>query len=464
MNIEDFHKMYWGNTGVKVTNYMYYYPIAIKRDRYYDHRDHEPFDPHYQVQVFGGGPKNITGRDVEKVYDSIDFEKFNMKKFTLGEYTFYGFGRTVESPKSYENQNFFKFGFYMEYHGLRTMLIKFEKEVYIKGDGKYTHIGTCYKRIEGLSSFLPLLENPDVKLETYDYKELCGTLTFQEKDKWHMIPSSGYPQKKGDYTWSTDDVGNVDLEFFVFQEVKNGIWKPSIELIRMLPIGDKVIKTKRGKLLDLGIHTVQLRNNVAFDIGQYYDLTGVEVKASKSVLTSFKNLRKFSKDEKGKGEILAKEKGEKLKRLAEIKADTYTLMQHGKVILKDVRSYDITEFFENKETSLFEQQAIIAGKKVFEASPELDKIFFGNYGIYTYTEMSGEKFAHFDDLEYINKLKGIKVPKRVITLFEHGEIEFPSYDKDCGDVCFDSGATYIGVGKDEDGVVFMFEETGDQGI
>jgi hypothetical protein len=285
-----------------------------------------------------------------------------------------------------------------------------------------------------------------------------------------MLPSSGYPQKKGEYEWSTDDVGDIDLEHFVKMETKDGVYKPSKDVIEILMGGysweyEKVLRQNRGiKLTDLGIHTVQFRNNANYSIDNFYDCTGIKLKASKSVLESYPDLRQYSENEKAKEELKAKEKAAEEARLAEIKADTYSLVQDGKVILKDVRSHVIEEYFEDKQNVVFTQQAISAAKVLFDAAPELDKIFFGKYGIYSYTELSGEKFADFEDIEYVNKLKGIKLPKRVVTLYNEGVAEFPYIDKYDTDVDFEKGATYVGVERFEDGEMELIYEDGDQGI
>ena len=69
--------------------------------------------------------------------------------------------------------------------------------------------------------------------------------------------------------------------------MENGIWKPSSVLLDKILIkgyqSGITIRKNRGKLLDLGVHTIQLRNNVAFDVSVYYDLTGVEVQEKKIV-------------------------------------------------------------------------------------------------------------------------------------------------------------------------------------
>ena len=159
MSIEEFHEMYWGNTAEYARNHMYY--------------RNKPFDvksPNYTSY----GDSKMTPYQIEMVYDSVNFDKFNMKKFTLGEYTFYGFGRTVSKPNSYENQDFFRFGFYMDYHGYRITLIRFEKEIFVADDGYDCGIGSYNKSYEGLVSFLSLLDNPDIVLEDYKLEELCG--------------------------------------------------------------------------------------------------------------------------------------------------------------------------------------------------------------------------------------------------------------------------------------------------
>ena len=66
-------------------------------------------------------------------------------------------------------------------------------------------------------------------------------------------------------------------------------------------------------------------------------------------------------------------------------------------------------------------------------------------------------------MEYINNLKGNKLPKRIVTLLNLGEISFPYFDKYDKNVDFETGATFIGVKKSGDSYTLVYED-GDQGI
>ena len=77
--------------------------------------------------------------------------------------------------------------------------------------------------------------------------------------------------------------------------------------------------------------------------------------------------------------------------------------------------------------------------------------------------MSGERFVRHEDFKGLNDLKGITLPKRLVSLYEAGGLELPCIDKDDSSFKFEPGATFVGVEK-KGGKIVMISEEGDQGI
>ncbi len=447
MDIKKFHELYWSDKITHIEGYLNYSVKPLER-RYNDRNPN--FDPHYSTLYNLG-----NAREMEKLFDKYEYvQSFHGKKFVLGDYTFYGYAGQTEHSDFYKGQTKTGFTFIMDYHGYRRYVMYFEKYIYDERAGIYK--GNYGKEYNGIQEFLDLLNDFDGDLIDYDMYEL---LNKDVKKKFILKPSQ-YPT-----TGNYKPIGEIDFDHFVMMETKDGIYKPSMEVTTKILDWEweRVLKAKTPKLKDLGIHTVQLRNNSAFSINDYYDLEGIEIKASKSTLKGYPKLLKYSKNDDIKTKI--KEENDIIKKQKELEIynDSYTLSQHGKVIFENIRSHEISNYFANKEYKDFELGIIKAGEKVFEAAPELTKIFFMTYGIYSYTELSGEKFASSENFESINKNKKITVPKRILTLISSGTIEPPTFDTDGKLFTFERGATYIGA-KIKNGKVVMITESGDQGI
>ena len=465
MNIEQFHNTYWFGNAFWLDDHMYYHEEKASKPTYWREEKEGVFDPHFSMNNFSKKlGKKFTPQDIEKIYDSIDWGKYAGKKFILGDYTFYGFTSATYRNDFYK-QDYIEHAIYLDYHGYRLKALKAQKSI------GYDKKKTYNKSFEGLEIMFQLLnDNPGVVLIDYNLEELIGSIGFIKKhtSEFGLTPTCYLQKKHPEYTWegAGEKIGKIDLDHFIKMDIKEGIYKPTNSIISKLLTYEnrEILKATITNLKDFGINTIKFSNNSNWDISQFYNLEGIEVKASKSVLSSYPNMRQFSNDEKAKAAIIAEEKLAEDNYKKAVAADTYTLMQNGKIILENVRSADISNYFENKEEKDFELLVIEAGKQCFKIAPELNKIFFGKYGIYSYTEMSGEKFADFEDLEQINSLKNIDLPKRLVKLISGGRIDVPYIDKYDKRLVFEKGATYIGAAKDENGSVVMIEENGDQGI
>lgn len=489
--IKNFHKDLWLNPNdLPYMSFRYYFSTKAN-DNYHD-RQKPNFDPFYNVSEYDNNiPKEFGtyGKTNDKVIsenmtynykliiDKYIGDKTKLtKKFSIGDYNFYIYfnsGVFKEDDSSVNNTGYQidEMSVYVEYHGFTHRILNLHKR-----DRKDKHKLT-YRSIEyeGYFTVLEFLKNAeDLVFEDYDFEDVFGQWEENYKSSLDTVTPEflcKYSKKKNEYRLSgysfEPSTNIVDLDFFIKMFTSNGIYKPNKRIFLNLNSFNNRPKSKVKSLKDLDVEIVQFQNNSAYDITKFYNLNGVTVKCSKSVLGQYQNLRKFYINKEVADDISKKENEEKIRRererKLEIANDTYTLYQFGVPILKDVRSYVIEEYFENRNDNVFETQAINEAKKIFNATSELDVIYFMHYGIYTYTEMSGEKFSNYEDLEYINKLKGNKLPKRIITLLDLEKISFPFFDTSDKNTDFDTGATFIGVKKVGDSYELVYED-GDQGI
>jgi hypothetical protein len=443
---------------------MYYYTKARQKPNYeLNIKRDGHFDPHYVVSNFTES-KVKTAQDVEEVYNSVDFERFNNKKFVLGDYTFYGCGRSVVLLDDGNSERKFEFSFYMDFMGFRKILIKFESYKYDKSSSR---VGDYGKSFKGYLEFLELLDSNDIELLDYELDELAGPYGVSELSncrEFHMTPTA-YRQVKG--SGYGENTGKIDIDYFIKLETIDGVYKPSGKMLKIIFNNfdnRNVLKSMNKKITSIGVHTIHFRKNTDFDIEEFYNLSGVEVKAPQSILNYREELLPYVKNDKMKAKIKAKKLAEEKARLKEIADDTFSLTQNGKTILGDVRSAEITEYIEAKESNKFELQVIAAGKQCFKVMPDLERIFFIQYGIYTMYEMAGEKFVHDEDLKNVNKLMDIKLSKKLIDKLNDGDICPPTFSEDDTSISFDKGASFIGAMINAHGDVSMIEESGDQGI
>lgn len=467
MTIDNFHNSYWFGDALWLNDHMYYNAKSYEKPSYWNEIDEGKFIPCYSMinssKKFG---RIFTPHDIERIFDSIDLSKYAGKKFIIGDYTFYGFQSDVYKD-SYENY-FIEQAIYMDYHGYRLKALKLTKSKCNENDNYKKKYSKSFEGLEIVFDFLR--DNQDVVLMDYELEELTGPIRFMLKPRseYGLTPSAYLANHHSIRKWegAVEKIGEIDLDHFIKMDITDGVYKPTKSIItKLLSYDNKpLLKNKTKQLKDLGVKTIKFLNNSNWNLSEYYDLIDVEIKASKSVLEKYPNMRKFSKDEKALLEIETKEKIEEENLRREILNDTYSLTQNGKTILDNVRSYEISNYFENKVNKDFELFVIETGKQCFEVAPELKKIFFGKFGIYSYTELAGKTFADFEDIERINNLKNITLPKRLITLINGGKIEIPSIDEYNNNFEFKKGATYLGAAKDENGNVIMITESGDQGI
>lgn len=333
MTIEKFHENYWSDKAFWLNDHVYYSGRAMERRGSWNDKHDGKFDPHYSMNNFSSKfGKVMTPMEIEKIFHSINYEKYAGKKFILGDYVFYGL-KSPDYREEYYKMDYNEFAMYMDYHGYRHKIFTAKKGTAYEGDGVYRSEKDYNKGVEGLEMLIELLkDNPDVELLDYDIKELVGPIGFKKPTSQYGLTPSGYLEKKHpEYKWegASKKIGEIDLDHFIKMDIVDGIYKPNRFVInKLLDYNNReLLKAKTKKFKDFGVHTIKFLNNSNWDIYNYYDLEGVEVKASKSILSIYPKLRDYSTDEKSKAEILEKEKAEKEAYEKSVYDDTYTLVQ-----------------------------------------------------------------------------------------------------------------------------------------
>lgn len=202
---------------------------------------------------------------------------------------------------------------------------------------------------------------------------------------------------------------NVDFEYFVKKQTKDGIYSPTkaiVDKIYYVDIYNHYGKRKnldRNLLKKLNIHTVVMKNTVHFNIKKFFNLAGVKIKAPKKVIQTY-DLTKYSIDEKMIVTINKEAEKEKRKAELEVYNDTFSLVFHGKTILENKSSFQIKNYLENKTNSDVEREMKESFRPIFKAFADVDYLNIVSFGTYYASELAGEKHLNYEvENEHINK-------------------------------------------------------------
>lgn len=294
-------------------------------------------------------------QNINYEYNRFKFEKFANKYFKIDDYNFYSYYRNFETEKDNTIHNITEISFYIDYHGYRNKVLTIYKQV--------NNSNTVVTKFKGYYYLLNFLQNhsEDLNLEDYDFKSIFGDWKETDIIRWYSSISpkmlTKYRYEKGDYTWceyqNTSDYNYINFDHFILLETENGVYKPSKDMYTKLRSFNNQVKPSKKKLSNLGIHTIQFRNNTAFDITDYYNLTGVKIKCSESVLKMHEALRKYHENQDLAKDVTIKEKKAEKQREAEIaeaeRNDTYSLVQFGVTILKMFRHMILNNILKIKQ-------------------------------------------------------------------------------------------------------------------
>lgn len=240
---------------------------------------------------------------------------------------------------------------------------------------------------ENLEHFMKLLdpktesrESDIVMLNWFEW-----TMTEEEKKKVVPIPKLN---------------AAIDFSWFIQKETKNGVYKPSRAVIDSIYFTSYEVKKedfrnlKKDVLKQLDVHTIQLSDSAHFHIESWYDIKGIAIKGPKKVIERY-GYEKYCASKEIVEKIKAEKAEAKRKQDLAVHNNTFTLMQHGRVVLKDKQSEEILAYLENLDANDMEVALLENMKPIFDAFPEVKRFNVCSFGTYYAYELAGE--SHFDD-------------------------------------------------------------------
>lgn len=389
---------------------------------------HRPL-PYDADKVLSGG-KFINPKLYNKRFSIGDFEitvTYKKEGKLRPEYSYYKDGKYASGGyRDMHHETKTEFGVYVSYHGhYKTLMRAF--------DTYLIEAALCKPTQTNWHWLKPTEDKPYIMRKVtfraaHDTKisfieELFNSLDI---DALELKDAIIQPQYQYDFTLSDDEkrpeVKNIsqftkeeiDLEWFVKQEIKDGIYRPEGSTIaKWIYDGFRAGNYDKKLLQKLGVHTIQLRADAHFNPTWYYDLKGIAIKAPKTVIERY-GLEKYCKSQ----EVVEKIKQEKKKREDERKARDYnskfTLMQHGKVIKKDVYYSQIIDYLENfvpastisksgSSKSDVVEEILKSVQIIFDEYKDLNKIYLGYWGTYCKYELRGKRRDFESDCDYLNR-------------------------------------------------------------
>lgn len=293
------------------------------------------------------------------------------------------------------------------------------------------------------------LEDTELKYETwYDFN--------QKKELGYEVESMAELTRK-----------NIDLEWFISQEVQDGVYKPeksTIDRILFSWRGNWSEKTKgeykadKKLLKKLGVHTIQLRTNAHYDVKGLFDIAGMKVKAGKKIIENY-GYEKYAENQEVVVQIKKDKEIAQQKEIARRENNKFTLVQHGDIILKNADRERLIDFLEsfvpsdklNSKKNMGAEAAIIDGvKEIFEEFEDLDRLYIAYWGTFYKYECAGERLDVNEDCYEMNrKFSGLSEEQydEMTDLYDFGlNITESVLEKEYG--WPERGGTIIGVERD----------------
>ena len=258
---------------------------------------------------------------------------------------------------------------------------------------------------------------------------------------------------------------SIDIEWFVKKEIINGVYKPSKSMIDVFLFSWQDYSDKyptKIKIKELGVNTIQFTDSSHFNIGDLnFDMTGVNIKASKKVIEKY-NYIKYVSDDKIKNDIKADRERQKKDHDLLVYNNTFTLMQHGKIIKENVHKQFIIDYLEQHSYDVknFEKNIINNIQPIFDKYKIVDKIYICYWGKYSQNELRGEKKELDFECDQYNTHIPSDVWKEITELYENelmSSIEEKTLNIKYGG--FDEyGGTILGIKKLKNGKLDLFTE------
>ncbi len=442
----------------------------------------------FAYRTLGGIDKHCSG---VKFLDS----RFHNKRFSIGDFEItVTYLRKFEVRPTYSNST--------EYNssGYKSMTgdYDFETSIYLNYHGKYQTLIQAYDSYNIQAAYCkptqtnwhwlkPTEKKPYIMKELNLRGDYDSKISFLEElfsnidiDSLELLDAIIEPQNRWEHSperkvrpVSDFTSKEIDIEWFVKQEIKDGVYRPEGSTIaKWIYDGFREHKKYDKKLLHkLGVHTIQLRADAHFSPESFYDMKGISVKAPKTVIERY-GLQKYCKNK----EIVEKIKQEQKTRELEYKArefnSKFTLMQHGKVVKNNKSYYEIIEYLQNfTPSSKMPKEGEISPKSnirndiidciqpVFDDFEGLDKFYIAYWGRYFKYECRGEICDINYECEYLNRDLDDETLEQIIELYESNIC--PSLDDNIVASEFgwpDRGGLALGVKREGNKLVVFTED------
>lgn len=266
-----------------------------------------------------------------------------------------------------------------------------------------TEFNMDYEYYDKIGAIIKSIENLDLEITDCDIDHQCWYDWYNKE-----------LNRKSLHEYSSEQ---IDWEYFIGQDIKDGVFKPEKSTIDNLL---NSYNAPKDLLKKMGVHTVRLRSNCHFAVHDAFDLKGIELKAPKSVIQGYHDMDKFCEDK----ELLQNIKEEEAQNVRDRELADYnnkfTLMQHGKVLMENADRYKVSQFLENHQVKDIDEQIAKSVKPIFDHFKGVKKIFLARWGYHWEAELRGERCSLDEDVSDINSYHlNDETMREVYELFHH---------------------------------------------
>ena len=188
---------------------------------------------------------------------------------------------------------------------------------------------------------------------------------------------------------------HTNIIWYILKDTSSDkVFKPSNNFINNIRFAIK--PSDKNLLIELGIKVIYLRSKQHFNIKEYFNIDedAMEVRGSKSVIKKY-NLEKYTKDKNIIQEIAFEKKIAKDKDNFYKYHNSFTLIQHNKIILEDKSKEEIQKYLALHKVE-YEFKNISKITKTKQISKELKE----NLTIYTGMDCTALTFSKLQELLY----------------------------------------------------------------
>ncbi len=349
----------------------------------------------------------------------------------------------------------------LNYRGVHYILAKYRNDVYISSDYVLpTQTNWSWLKF---GPEKPYMLREEIYYEEFmEYEKTKEILNSLDIDEGLFLENNlefqPWYQHSGNYkTLVQYTLEQIDSEWFIKNEIKDGVYKPEKATI------DEIISRyskafKEDLLVKLGVHTIQLRTTSHFPVANYFTIpNGCVIKAAKSIITTY-GYEKYCNDTKLIKEIKNDKEEAKRKYEEEVYRNQFTLMQHGKELLVDKDRNEIIRFLENFISKSVESTVIDQIQPLFDKF-NIDKFYLGYYGVYSEYESRGHRCDYNEEVENLNsKIIDDEILDKIYSLHLESIPTLSEREIELAYGLPDMGIQLLGVKKNKNGKLETFVE------